>query len=150
MKIYRKKTRELLMRLVFQMTTSGDFSDEAKETFMKDRNLFKDIFDEGAGEAPDMAYFNWAYSSISNNLVEIDRVIAEASEKWTIERMQIVDLSILRVAVAELMYMGEIEDSVSVNEAILMAKKYGSKKSSAFINGILGTVSRSRGEGQVT
>ena len=133
------------MRLIFQMTAIGDFSDESKEAFVKDSNLFKDIFDEAAGETPDMAYFSWAFLCVRDNLAEIDSLLAGVSRKWSLDRMDTVDLSILRVAVAELMYMEEIEDSISVNEAVLMAKKYGSEKSPAFINGILGTVARSSG-----
>ena len=133
------------MRLIFQMTAIGDFSDETKEKFMKDSNLYKDIFDEAAGESPDMAYFGFAFLCIRDNLAMIDRLLAGASMKWALDRMDAVDLSILRVAVAELRYIDEIEDSISVNEAVLMAKKYGSEKSPSFINGILGTVARTTG-----
>jgi len=143
------------MRLVFQMSTNDDFSDEAKETFLNDRSLYMGdverdtppgcIFDEAAGETPDMAYLDWAFACIRDNLAEIDRKLAEASKKWSVGRMSGVDLAILRVAAAELLYIDEIEASVSVNEAVLMAKKYGSEKSSAFINGILGTIARSAG-----
>ena len=150
---YRKKTRELLIRLIFQMTSTGDFSDEAKAAFLVDTSLYTGdvggdmplgcIFDEAAGEMPDMPYLNWAFACIRDNLPIIDEAISVASEKWSIGRMGIVDLSILRVAVAELLFMDGIDEGVSVNEAVVMAKKYGSAKSSAFINGVLGAVARS-------
>ena len=150
---FRKKTRELLMRLIFQMTATGDFSDEAKEAFLADTSLYNGnvqedkppgcIFDETNGEQPDMPYLNWAFACVRDNLSEIDRILTDASEKWSIGRMSIVDLSILRVAVAELLFMEDIDEGVSVNEAVVMAKKYGTGKSAAFINGVLGAVARS-------
>ena len=149
---FRKKTRELLIRLIFQMASTGDFSDEAKEAFLADASLFTGdvredmplgcIFDEAAGEKPDMPYLDWTFACVRDNLEEIDGAISGSSEKWDIGRMGIVDLSILRVAVAELLYLEEIDDSVSVNEAVLMAKKYGTEKSASFVNGVLGAVAR--------
>jgi len=153
---YRKKTRELLFRLVFQMSSTGDFSDAAKDAFLEDTTLYigdvrEDvplgcIFDESEGEAPDMPYLNWAFACIRDHLAEIDRTIAEASKKWSLERMGTVDLSILRVALAEFLCMDSIAASISINEAVLMAKKYGTEKSPVFVNGILGAVARERQE----
>ena len=151
---YRKKTRELLIKLIFQMTSTGDFSDTAKDAFLDDKSIYTGdvsedmppgcIFNEKTGETPDIPYFNWAFLCLKNHLDEIDQCIEDASEKWKVDRMSIVDLAILRVATAELIYMDEIEKSVSVNEAVLMAKKYGSEKSAVFINGVLGAIVRSR------
>ncbi|MCL1895240.1 MAG: transcription antitermination factor NusB [Clostridiales bacterium] len=150
--VFRKKTRELLIRLIFQMTSTGDFSDCAKTAFLADTSLFigdvhEDmplgcIFDEAAGEGPDMPYLDLAFCCVRDNLSKIDAVISGSSEKWDIGRMSTVDLSILRVAIAELLYMEGIDEGVSINEAVIMAKKYGTEKSSAFINGILGAVAR--------
>ena len=155
---YRKKTRELLVRIVFQMTSTGDFSDTAKEKFLADESLYignvsEDtptgcLFDELKSEAPDLPYLNWAFLCVRENLEEIDKVIGGTSEKWKIERMNTVDLAILRVAFAELLYMDGIDENTSVNEAVLIAKKYGSEKSSVFINGILGAFTRARGEAE--
>ena len=151
---YRKKTRELLMRLVFQMTVSGDFSDAARDAFLADPSLYLGdvrgdtplgcIFDEAAGEHPDMPYFDWAFRCVRDNLPELDRVLKAASEKWPLGRMNPVDLAILRLAAAEIIYVENIDDSTSINEAVLLAKKYGSEKSPTFVNGILGTVARSK------
>ena len=151
--IYRKKTRELLMRLIFQMSATGVFSDAAKDAFLADTSLYLGnvsedeplgcIFDENARESPDLAYFNHAFLCVRDNLSEIDAVLAEASKGWAVQRMGTAELSIMRVAAAEILYMEEIDASVSVNEAVLMAKKYGSEKSASFINGVLGAVTRS-------
>ncbi|MDR3305749.1 MAG: transcription antitermination factor NusB [Clostridiales Family XIII bacterium] len=152
---YRKKTRELLMRLIFQMSATGDYSERAKDEFMADTSLYLGdtpadappgcLFDEkNVEERPDMSYFNWALSCFTEHVGVIDDIIGEASEKWSVRRMSTVDLSILRLAVAEICYMDDISDSISVNEAVVMAKKYGTEKSAAFINGVLGQIIRSK------
>jgi transcription antitermination protein NusB len=68
---------------------------------------------------------------------QIDRFIAQNAINWTIERMAVVDRNILRCAVYELLYEDVIPPKVTINEAIDIAKKYSTPKSSAFINGIL-------------
>lgn len=72
--------------------------------------------------------------------VEIDRLISEKSKHWSIARMARVDLSILRMAIFELLFRGDIPRNVTINEAIEVAKKFGSEDSPAFINGILDEV----------
>jgi len=149
---YRKKTRELLMRLIFQMSSAGDFSDESKDAFLNETSLYTGdireevplgcIFDEASGESPDMPYFNRAFQCIRDNLTDIDKALTEASDGWTVQRMGMADLAILRVAAAELLYIDGIDTGVSVNEAVNLSKKYGSEKSASFVNGVLGTIAR--------
>ena len=68
----------------------------------------------------------------------IDETIEAISENWTIMRMPLVDRSILRIAVWEILFADDIPDSVTINEAVEMAKVYGGEDSSKFVNGILG------------
>ena len=68
---------------------------------------------------------------------EIDPLIEEHSENWTLKRMAVVDRNILRLATFELRYCPEIPFKVTLNEAVELAKKFGADDSSAFINGIL-------------
>jgi N utilization substance protein B len=68
---------------------------------------------------------------------EIDRMISDCSEHWSVSRMSKVDRSILRMAVYELLYCDDIPPKVTLNEAIDLGKAYGSENSGAFINGIL-------------
>ena len=150
--IYRKKTRELLMRLIFQMTATGGFSDGAKDAFLADTSLYKGdvrddeplgcIFDEGLGENPDLPYFNWAFLCVRDHLAEIDGIVADVSEGWSVDRIGTTELAIIRVAAAEILYIDEIDAGTAVNEAVLMAKKYGTEKSAPFVNGVLGAVAR--------
>lgn len=82
------------------------------------------------------------------NSVENSRKIDEEIEKhsvgWSLSRMTRVSLAILRLSVGEILFAEDIPDSVSINEAVELAKKYAGKKDSSFINGVLGSVVRSK------
>ncbi len=68
---------------------------------------------------------------------EIDRALARSSQHWRIERMTLIDRNILRIALFEMLYLADIPHKVSINEAIEIAKSFGTEDSGAFINGIL-------------
>ncbi len=84
--------------------------------------------------------------SIVNGVIEyrsvIDKKIAEVAKNWSLERMTPVDLSILRIGVYELLYRPEIPDPVVIDEAIEIAKRYGTKDSPSFINGLLDKIAK--------
>jgi transcription antitermination factor NusB len=71
------------------------------------------------------------------NKEDLDKLISRASKNWRIERMSRVDRNILRVAVFEVLYMGDIPPKVSIDEAVELGKKYGTEDSGAFVNGVL-------------
>lgn len=75
-----------------------------------------------------------------DNKEEIDEAIANSSKGWGINRLLTIDKSVLRIAIAELTSSSDVPVKVAVDEAIELAKKYGSEESSGFINGILGNV----------
>ncbi|PLX87379.1 MAG: transcription antitermination factor NusB [Desulfuromonas sp.] len=72
----------------------------------------------------------------------LDRAISEVATNWSLERMAPVDLSILRIGAFELLYRPDIPGRVTINEAIEIAKRYGSKESPAFINGLLDKIAK--------
>ena len=76
----------------------------------------------------------------------IDREIKEIAKNWSLERMTAVDLSILRIATYELLYQPDIPVRVTLNEAIEIAKRYGTKESPAFINGLLDKIAQKHRE----
>lgn len=71
---------------------------------------------------------------------EIDKIIAEAAPEWPIGQINRVDLAILRLAVFELVIQAKEPPKVVIDEAVELAKKYGSEKSPGFVNGVLGTI----------
>ncbi len=72
----------------------------------------------------------------------IDREIRDVAKNWTLERMATVDLSILRICVYELLYLPEVPKKVTINEAIEISKRYGTKESPSFVNGLLDKVAQ--------
>lgn len=80
---------------------------------------------------------------VEANMEAIDGYLADTSENWTISRMPIVDRSILRLATFEMIYVDEVPVSVSINEAVELAKDFGGKdESPSFVNGVLGRIAR--------
>ena len=73
----------------------------------------------------------------------INNAISSKLKKWSIDRLSKVDLSILQLAVFEILYIDDIPSKVSVNEAVNLAKKYGENNSPSFINGVLGSILKS-------
>lgn len=129
----RKTAREVAMKLAFARLFGGE------DTY--DAILEK----SGIAEVPtedDMEYSTKVLSGIEEHRDEIDGIIGELSIDWSVDRMSRVDLSILRVAIYEMQYMEKIPTSVSINEAVELAKRFGGDRSSAYINGILGTLAR--------
>lgn len=78
-------------------------------------------------------------TTLLSHLNTLDRAIALAAPEWPLEKINKIDLAILRVATDELMY-GDTPPKVAIDEAIEIAKKYGAESSPSFINGVLGTI----------
>ncbi len=116
--------------------------------------LFEKIFDNDATiseivatakEAELIKINSFAENSlkvVEEHFSEIDEVIETNSQDWTIARLPKVTLAILRLAVAEIKYIDDIPNGVAVNEAVELAKKYGTSEDASFINGILGTIAK--------
>ena len=84
---------------------------------------------------------------VSSRLEHVDQQIEQASVNWRLSRMPLVDRNILRIATYELLMSKDVPASVSINEAVELAKAYGDKDSRAFVNGILDRVAQQTGRG---
>ncbi len=78
------------------------------------------------------------------NIEVIDEHISTNSRGWKINRIPKVSLAIIRLALAEILYFDDVPDGVTVNEAVILAKKYSTPEDASFINGLLGTVVRAK------
>lgn len=126
----RVAERENLMQMIYQMGITGDFSQEAYDRYINTEiSLSKES-----------KYSKELFAALSQHLVDIDKEIGKHSIKWKTDRMPAVDLAILRLALTEIHYMENIPVSVSINEAVNMAKKFSTEKSASFINGVLGKI----------
>jgi len=76
-------------------------------------------------------------SGVLEHCQELDRLIGQYSENWRLDRINMIDRNILRIALFELFYCEDIPPKVTINEAIDLGKRYGSEDSGSFINGIL-------------
>ncbi|MBN1573864.1 MAG: transcription antitermination factor NusB [Deltaproteobacteria bacterium] len=97
-------------------------------------DVFKDSFKTDETAIP---FFLFLVRGVCKHRKRIDKIINETSENWKLDRMGVVDRNILRFAIFELMFADDIPSSVSMNEAIEIAKRYGTADSPSFINGIL-------------
>lgn len=119
-------------------------------TLLFEREFFKDlplteieeVFSENI--APLSEYAKEVFEGTVSHKEELDEIISTYSKDWKINRIPKVNLSILRLALYEIIYVENIPENVAINEAVELAKKYSGKEDSAYINGILGSYSRSK------
>ena len=84
-----------------------------------------------------VSYIELLLETLQDNLPEVDRVLQSALENWRIDRLSVMDRSILRLAATELLFLDEIPPKVSIQEGIHMAEAYSGKDSPRFVNGVL-------------
>ncbi|OJH17022.1 transcription antitermination factor NusB, partial [Bacillus obstructivus] len=77
---------------------------------------------------------------VTDHQQEIDSIISDHLEKWTLNRIASVERSILRIATFEIKFLDDIPNSVSINEAIELANKFGDEKSGKFVNAVLSKI----------
>jgi N utilization substance protein B len=130
----RRSGRELAFRLLFQADVGGLPLDEV---FAAAREG-SDATDEVWSFATELARGAWEQRK------ELDPIIMRYASGWTLERMANADRNLLRLAIYEILHREEIPQSVSINEAVELAKRYSTADSAKFINGILGSFARDR------
>ena len=129
----RRQSREQAFILLFEKSFNPESSVDELLELARERRMFED--DE----------FVISLIHITRDNIEaIDEMISENSKGWKINRISQVSLAIIRMALAEIKYFEDIQDGVSVNEAVELAKKYSTPEDASFINGLLGTVVRAK------
>lgn len=125
----RRQLREQIFKLLFRVEFNApEDMPEQKELFLVEN----DEFDES-----DQDIIDSKYTRIMEKLTQIDTLINEKAKGWSTQRMGKVELTIIRLAVYEMLFDEEIPTSVAINEAVELAKKFGRDESSAFVNGVL-------------
>ncbi len=128
----RKRSREIAMELLFSMEISKNSYEQTIESFIE--NYEMDL------KTIDLEYIKEVMKSVTDYKEEIDEIIKNSLINWTIERVSKVNLIIVRLAIAEMLYIDDVPEVVAINEAIELTKKYSDDKSVSFVNGALDKV----------
>lgn len=135
MSMKRRKARESAMQFLYAQETQS-------------LALSAEDFLRGQGaqttEQIDTEYFLQLLEKVNGHNQEIDSLIEMNSDNWKLSRMPRVDRNILRVATAEILYSKEISPNIAIDEAIEIAKRFGTEASASFINGILDPIAKKR------
>lgn len=128
----RRAARESALSLLYSSDITGVAADK--------------VIEEGAYPDEDFELSEYAeglVQGVTEHLKEIDDCLVSVSENWSIDRMPVVDRALLRLATYEMLFVDDVPISVSINEAVELAKAYGGEdESSRFVNGVLGKIAR--------
>jgi len=146
----RRRGRELALKIIYSLKDQNISMGDVLGDFWANFRFAEDQLGEALDEAdapvhPEVRRFAEELATgVFSNLGEIDRVIEEFSTNWALDRMARVDKALLRLATFELICRPDVPSSVVINEAIEVGKRYGTKETPAFVNGILDKISRTR------
>lgn len=129
----RHEQREQVFMLLFRV----EF--HTPEEMPRQVRLFLEDSEAGLQEK-DAAYIEAKEKAVRERVAEIDRIIDENTEGWDTSRMGKVELTVLRLAVYEMLFDDDIPAGVAINEAVEIAKKFGQENSGSFVNAILGKI----------
>ena len=133
----RHSGREAALQMLFQVEASGATAEQAIELFW--RSFAADSDPEGR------VYADQAVQGVTGALEGLDKLIAEASTHWRVERMARVDRNVLRLGTWELANRPDVPRAVVLDEAVELAKAFGTDDSSAFVNGVLNRIADTLG-----
>ena len=126
----RREIREQIFKLLFRI----EFN-QKEEMAQQEAFFFED--EENEASEKESIQISEKVNRIGEKLEEIDQSLNEKAKGWETDRMGKVDLTILRLAVYEILFDEEIPTGVAINEAVELAKKFGQDSSAAFVNGVL-------------
>lgn len=128
----RRLSRELALKVLFQIDLVNSNMEEALKYNFESNELSKEVKE----------FTIILVRGAISNLAEIDKEIKSYTNNWSLERITNIDRNILRIAIYEILYINNIPKSVSINEAVELAKKYSTKSSFSFVNGVLGKINK--------
>ncbi|MDP4180692.1 MAG: transcription antitermination factor NusB [Bacillota bacterium] len=128
----RRAARETAMKLLYQLEIQKDDREQQIQYTLEEEEFTEN----------DRVYINEVIDGVHKKLEDIDKLVEMHAKGWKINRISKVDLSILRLSIYEMNFREDIPFNVSINEAVELAKKYSNEDAGAFVNGILGKVSR--------
>ena len=136
----RRRAREFALQMLFQLDLTGTEPEELIEPFWRGIEADDDV----------RTFAEELLRGVAAERDELDRRIVAAADNWRLERMAVVDRNVLRMAIWELLHADDAPAAVVLDEAISIAKKFGSESSGSFINGVLDAVRRKIEAGELT
>ncbi len=133
----RHSGREAALQMLFQMEASGTSADDTERLYW--RSFVAEADPEGR------TYAGEAVRGVETARDDLDRIITEASTHWRLERMGRVDRNVLRLGTWELAHRVDVPRAVILDEAVELAKSFGTDDSSAFVNGVLNRIADTLG-----
>ena len=134
----RRQAREAALQLLYQMDLTGDRNDAAFAAYWKS-------WPEIEEDPRTREFAESIVRFVLSEAERIDKAIDAAASNWDIDRFSRVDLSLLRLAVGELLGFPEVPAPVVINEAVEIARRFSDEKAASFINGVLDRVARDEG-----
>ncbi len=129
--------------MALQMLYQGELGDAKPSQLLREFDLHAfraETADAGTASSASELALDYARTLVEGSLAHresIDRLVAEQADNWRLERMPVVDRNVLRLAVYEMRFQSDVPAVVAIDEAIELAKKFGSEQSGRFVNGIL-------------
>jgi N utilization substance protein B len=127
----RRKARAIALQALYEIDSVGHDVEEVVTRFLAEAWLSEE----------NDAFVRELVSKVIQNKEKIDHNIQKFATAWPIEQIPVVDRSILRLAIFEILFDNKVSVKIAINEAVELAKKFGSDNSSKFVNGVLGSVS---------
>jgi N utilization substance protein B len=131
----RRSGREAALQMLFQLEASGERASRVVELFWRS-------FEADPEGRP---YADEIVAGLEGRLTDVDKLITAASNNWRLERMSRVDRNLLRMSTWELLVKKDVPRAVVIDEAVELAKSYGTEDSSAFVNGVLDRIANDLG-----
>ena len=129
--------RHLARTIAMQAMFLWDFNNEKNNSL---EEITKKVFANFAPQFDDHGFVNDLIAGVMKNLKAIDTYITKYATEWPLDQITFVDRNILRIGVYELIFDKDIPEKVAINEAIEIAKAFGSDSSGKFVNGVLGAI----------
>lgn len=126
----RHKAREVALQCLFAIDTKGNWEEDPLEWLMEENPLPRKA----------IAYSQELVRGVKVNRSDLDQLIHQYAPAWPVSQLSLVDRNILRIALFELLYHQEVPKKTAVNEAVELAKVFGSESSARFVNGVVGSV----------
>ena len=127
----RRKARALILQALYEIDSADHKAEEVVSNLLADKGFSED----------NNAFVRELVGGVIHSKQELDEHIRRFAPAWPIEQLSAVDRNILRLAIFELLIDNKVPVNIAINEAVELAKKFGSDNSARFVNGVLGSVS---------